>query len=81
MSTSSAEPIADLIDAHRHVRTWSGNQEKVVECACGHRSASRLADFVPPVTEENSPIRDAERMHAQHVADVIRAHQEDVRKP
>lgn len=73
--------IAELIDQHRVARHWSGNREKAVECECGHKSVSLLSNFRGPVTEENSPRRDAGRLHAQHVADVLAAQEVSDEEP
>lgn len=65
--TTDAFTTAQIIDQHRQ-ESRSVGHGVTVHCACGAESW----DHVPgdqPITSENNSHRNADRKHAQHVAD------------
>ena len=71
MTTDNFTEAARIIDAHRENERWVGGGVKI-ECVCGHTSHATY-DFSGPITEDKNNHRDAERMHAAHVAQVLAA--------
>ena len=71
MTTDNFTEAARIIDAHRENERWVGDGVKI-ECVCGHTSHATY-DFSGPITEDKNNHRDAERMHAVHVAQVLAA--------
>ena len=71
MTTDNFTEAARIIDAHRENERWVGDGVKI-ECVCGHASHATY-DFSGPITEDKNNHRDAERMHAAHVAQVLAA--------
>ena len=71
MTTDNFTEAARIIDAHRENARWVGDGVKI-ECVCGH-TAHATYDFSGPITEDKNNHRDAERMHAAHVAQVLAA--------
>ena len=71
MTTDPFTETARTIDAHRENERWVGDGVKI-ECVCGHTSHATY-DFSGPITEDKNNHRDAERMHAAHVAQVLAA--------
>ena len=69
MTTDAFTEAARIIDAHRENERWVGDGVKI-ECVCGHTSHATY-DFSGPITEDKNNHRDAERMHASHVAQVL----------
>ena len=59
---------ADIIDRHRLSHRWVGDGV-TIQCVCGHESQARIG--TGPFDSENNSHRDAERMHAQHIANAI----------
>ena len=71
MTADNFTEAARIIDAHRENERWVGDGVKI-ECVCGHTSHATY-DFSGPITEDKNNHRDAERMHAAHVAQVLAA--------
>ena len=71
MTADNFTEAARIIDAHRENERWVGDGVKI-ECVCGHTSHATY-DFSGPITEDKDNHRDAERMHAAHVAQVLAA--------
>ena len=71
MNNDNFTDAARIIDAHRENERWVGDGVKI-ECVCGHTSHATY-DFSGPITEDKNNHRDAERMHAAHVAQVLAA--------
>ena len=71
MNNDNFTDAARIIDAHRENERWVGDGVKI-ECVCGHTSHATY-DFSGPITEDKNAHRDAERMHAAHVAQVLAA--------
>ena len=71
MTNDNFTEAARIIDAHRENERWVGDGVKI-ECVCGHASHATY-DFSGPITEDKNNHRDAERMHAAHVAQVLAA--------
>ena len=69
MTTDNSTEAARIIDAHRENERRVGDGVKI-ECVCGHTSHATY-DFSGPITEDKNNHRDAERMHASHVAQVL----------
>ena len=69
MNNDPFTEAARIIDAHRESARWVGDGVKI-ECVCGHTSHATY-DFSGPITEDKNNHRDAERMHAAHVADML----------
>lgn len=67
--------IAQTIDQHRSTGRWVGNGVRV-ECQCGHTSEG--SHDGGPVTSEVNAHRDADRKHAQHVAEMIEKAQQGI---
>lgn len=80
MSTDDFTEAARIIDAHRENERWVGDGVKI-ECVCGHTSHATFDLTSGPITEDNNNHRDAERMHAQHVAQVLAEQSEDPSGP
>lgn len=69
-TTDPFTTAAQIIDQHRSTGRWVGNGVRV-ECACGHESPGEHPGG--PQTDEDNAHRDADRKHAQHVADMLAA--------
>ena len=69
MTTDPFTETSRIIDAHRENERWVGDGVKIV-CVCGHTSHATY-DFSGPITKDKNNHRDAERMHAAHVADML----------
>ena len=72
MTTDPFTEAARIIDAHRENERWVGDGVKI-ECVCGHTSHATFDPTSGPITEDKTNHRDAERMHAAHVAQVLSA--------
>src|SRR5699024_10795559 len=72
MTTDPFTEAARIIDAHRENERWVGDGVKI-ECVCGHTSHATFDPTSGPITVDKTNQRDAERMHAAHVAQVLSA--------
>lgn len=64
---------AQIIDQHRPAARWVGDGV-TVHCACGAEHWA-LVGGDQPYTDEHNSHREADRKHAQHVADALSQHE------
>lgn len=80
MTASQTAPTtndtATIIDEHRIIGTATGTTGIAIECNCGHRSMTSTNDYLDaPISSDWNPRRDAEHLHAEHVAKNLAAQQ------
>lgn len=64
----NASTFAQIVDAHRNTGHWNSATDVTVECLCGHESVATFDEFLDtPLDRENSPLRVAQKRHAEHV--------------